>query len=401
MFARRAPFVAVSLVCFRRQAVAAAFLLGIFCSLASCDRKPAVQGPGEGSAATDEKASATPVDTSTLKRVILLNNGADPYWDAMLAGMRAAEKDFDLQAAGLRVVMDVNDASAKGQIDKLRQYANQTDIAAVAISVTDSKNPQIPEAMRDLQKTGVKVIAIDSDIDRQTSRDARFAYLGTDNVVAGEELGKAAKALRPAGGKFAAFVGLKSAANAIERIEGFRAGAGDKFQLAEALGDDFDHSVALSNVKEALNRNPDLTTLLGVYAYNAAPIAETVQAQNLKEKTTVVVFDGAELAIASMHDGFIDAMMLQKPYEMGYIGTRLMKALVTDDFETIRKIYPSFDEAEMTFTKASGDILITGLRVVVPDQGSPLKKEMFGPETEFITLSELKAWLVKNGLKGT
>jgi ribose transport system substrate-binding protein len=362
-------------------------LLALVCATAGCDSQPAAQN--------------SPQETSGLKRVILLNNGADPYWDAMLAGMQAAEKDFDLKSAGLRVVMDVNDASAKGQIDKLRQYANQTDIAAVAISVTDSKNPQIPEAMRELQKTGVKVIAIDSDIDRQTSRDARFAYLGTDNVIAGEELGKAAKALRPGGGKFAAFVGLKSAANAIERIEGFRAGAGDKFVLAEALSDDFDHGVALKNVKDALDRNPDLTTLLGVYAYNAAPIAETVQSRKLKADTTVVVFDGAELAIAGMQDGLIDAMLLQKPYEMGYVGTQLMKALVTKDYETVRKIYPSFDEAEMTFTKASGDILITGLRVVVPDTGSPLKKEMFGPDTEFITLSELKDWLVKNKLKGT
>ena len=73
------------------------------------------------------------------KRVILLTNGPDPFWDAMLAGMQDAEKDFDLQSAGLRVVREVNDGTPKGQIDRLRQYANQTDIAAVAVSMTSTR----------------------------------------------------------------------------------------------------------------------------------------------------------------------------------------------------------------------------------------------------------------------
>ena len=64
--------------------------------------------------------------------------------------------------------------------------------------------------MEDCQKSGIKVIAIDSDVDRKTSRGARFAYLGTDNVLGGQELGKAAAGIRPEGGKYATFVGLKN-----------------------------------------------------------------------------------------------------------------------------------------------------------------------------------------------
>ena len=136
--------------------------------------------------------------------------------------------------------MDVNDGTPKGQVDRLRQYANQADIAAVAVSVTDSANGAIAKAMRDCQRAGIKVITIDSDVDRKTGRDARFAYLGTDNVLGGQELGKAAAGIRPQGGKYATFVGLKGAANAIERIGGFAQGAGPRFVQAENLGDDMD-----------------------------------------------------------------------------------------------------------------------------------------------------------------
>ena len=189
--------------------------------LAGCDSSGAKPAQATGGASSDAGAA-----NGSAKRIILLTNGADPFWDAMRVGMQDAERDFKLADSGLRTVMDVNDGKPKGQIDRLRQYANQTDIAAVAVSVTDSKNLAIARAMEDCQKSGIKVIAIDSDGDRKTSRGARFAYLGTDNVLGGQELGKAAAGIRPEGGKYATFVGLKGAANAIERIDGFGQGVG-------------------------------------------------------------------------------------------------------------------------------------------------------------------------------
>ena len=335
------------------------------------------------------------------KRIILLTNGADPFWDAMRAGMQDAEKDFKLADAKLRTVMDVNDGTPKGQVDRLRQYANQADIAAVAVSVTDSKNEAIAKAMQECQRAGIQVIAIDSDVDRQSARKARFAYLGTDNVVGGQELGKAAAGIRPQGGKYATFVGLKGAANAMERIGGFGEGAGSKFTQVENLGDDMDLSTAMKNVKDALDRNPDLDTLVGIWAYNAHAIAEVVKQRNLRDKVTIVVFDAAPKAIGHMADGNIDAMVVQNPYDMGYRGTRLMKALVEQDHQTIHELLPTYDPEKHEFTDPEGDLLVTGLRVVHPDSGSPLNKEMFAPSTEFLSLSDFKKWLSEHNLTGS
>src|SRR5256885_1823475 len=86
----------------------------------------------------------------------------------------------------------------------------------------------------------------------KASRDARFAYLGTNNFIGGRQLGKAAAGLRPDGGKYAEFVGLKTAANAIERSDGFKEGAGGKFERVEYLGDEFDLSTAQKNVRDSL-----------------------------------------------------------------------------------------------------------------------------------------------------
>jgi ribose transport system substrate-binding protein len=257
--------------------------------------------------------------------------------------------------------------------------------------------------MEACQQAGIKVIAIDSDVDRTSARGARFAYLGTDNVVGGQELGKAAAGIRPAGGKYATFVGLKGAANAIERISGFAQGAGDKFQQVENLGDDMDLSTALKNVKDALDRHSDLEVLVGIWAYNAHAIVDVVKQRGIRDKATIVVFDAAPKAIADMTEGNIDAMVVQNPYDMGYRGTRLMKALVEDDHATIHEMLPAYDAQAKKFSDSNpdADILTTGLRVVHPDSGSPLKREAFAESTEFISLSDFKKWLADHNLTGS
>ena len=47
----------------------------------------------------------------------------------------------------------------------------------VAVSVTDSQNLAIANAMKECRQAGIQVIAIDSDVDREKNRDARAAEL--------------------------------------------------------------------------------------------------------------------------------------------------------------------------------------------------------------------------------
>ena len=320
----------------------------------------------------------------------------------MREGMNKAAEDLKIGDAGFKAELDKNDNTPKGQVDKLKQYAGQSDIAAVAISVTDAKNTAIASAMKELQEQGIKVITIDSDVDRNDYRDTRFAYLGTDNIIGGNELGKAAKELCPEGGEYATFVGLKSAANAVERIQGFADGAGGNFEQVENFGDDMNLSVAQQNVRVALDNHSNITTLVGIWAYNAHAIVEVaVNERKLRESVTIVVFDAAPKALDHMKDGNIDAMVVQNPYQMGYLGTKLMKALVEDDNKVIKEMFPSWDEGTGEFADDNGDILTTELRVVVPDKKSPLKKEMFNEDTQFFTFEEFKKWMDERNLKSS
>jgi ribose transport system substrate-binding protein len=331
------------------------------------------------------------------KRLILLTNGNSPFWDAARAGLQDAETKLELAGAGFTAVMEVNDGTPQGQLDKLRQYGSQSDIAAVAVSAIDANNVAIAAEMKKLSAKGVPVITVDSDLDREKLRDARFAFIGTDNLAGGRELGVCAKHLRANGGEYVTFVGRTGAQNAIERVGGFGEGAGAKFKSLDNMGDDLDRTKARDNVRNAIRNHPGLNTLVGIWSYNAPAIVDVVKELGKRDAMTVVVFDAEPLAIEQMADGKIDAMVVQNPYQMGFQGVKLMKALVTNDDATVKGMFPKLDDKDA----ADRDIYDTGLKVVVPDDKSPLKKEMFSDKTEYLLLDAFREWLKKYNLTGS
>jgi len=330
------------------------------------------------------------------KRIIILINGDSPFWDACRVGVPDAEKDFKLADAKLRAVVESNDGTPQGQLDKLRQFASQSDIVAIGISPCDAANLAIAEEMRNLQKRGIHLITIDSDVDRAKLRDSRFAFVGTDNLAGGRELGKCLKGLRAEGGGYVTFVGRKGAQNAMDRIEGVGQGAGDKWKQLDSMCDDVDRNVARENVRNAItNHKQSLNALVGIWSYNAPAIVDVVKKDaNLRKEYLVVAFDAEPLAIAAMGDGMIDAMVVQNPYQMGYQGVRLMHALVRKDQKTVKDMLPNQG-------KPDGDIYDTGLKVVVPDGDSRLKADMFDKKTEFLPLAKFREWLSKYKLTGS
>jgi ribose transport system substrate-binding protein len=351
---------------------------------------------GAPTGSPDEKPSADPETKGggARKRLIVLTNGNSPFWDAARAGLQDAQKDLGLDGAGLTAVFEVNNGTPEGQLDKLKQFGSQSDIGGIAVSITSAENVAIAEELRKLRDKGVPVLTVDSDVDRERYRDVRTAFIGTDNFAGGKALGLCAQGLRPDGGAYVAFFGIASAQNVKERTGGFAEGAGPAFEARDLMADDVDLTRARDNVRNAIRNHPDLQVLVGIWSYNAPAIVDVVTELNRRKDFTIVVFDAEPGAITAMGQGNIDAMVVQNPYAMGYESVRLLKALAQKDESTVNEMLPRLGEPD-------GDIFDTGLKVVVPNRDSPLKKDQFPANVEFLTLDEFRQWLDKYGLTGS
>lgn len=351
--------------------------------LSGCGSSKPGKSSGSGGSASGNAAG--------LKRIVLLNNTDSPFWDAARAGIKKAAEDLKLADAGYTAGMDSNDGTENGQIEKLRQYGTQDDIAAVIISPISSTNPAIAEELGNLRKKGVIIGCFDSDLSEK-SRSVREFYVGTNNVTGGKVLGSAAKVIKP-DAPYVQFVGTDSQQNAMERMDGFSTVYGKATQKDRKL-DDADRNRARDNVRDVIAKFPDLGVLVGIWSYNAPAIVDVISEQKARDKFAVVTFDAEALAIKQMAEGNIDVMVVQNPFGMGYDSVKYAFAKIKGDEATVKELFPKMGEP-------GGDIRDTGLKVVAPDKGSPLTKEAFseyGPSVEFLNLSQFQEWLKKYNL---
>jgi len=359
--------------------------------IGGCSGKPAPDGGGGRPA------------TGGVKRFVFITNGDDPFWDACNAGLVEGARRFGLEEMGLRAVMEKNNGTAQGQIEKLRQYGSQSDVAGVAISVIQADNVAIVEEMKNLAARGVKVITVDGDVNRGTFRDARPFYIGTDNVVGGRLLGQAARAILAARGRtsggFVQFAGFTDNDNARARMNGFQEAVGAAYTEVDRMPDEMDLSRARDNVRTALVNHPGLVALVGIWAYNAPAIAEVMEERGVRKAadtmTTAVTFDAQAAALERMDEGKIDAMVVQNPFEMGVQTVRLLLAMHAGDDGTVAEMFPRRGEPD-------GDLFTTGLRLIVPDTDALVKPEDIDLEGfDYLPLSRFREWLSQYGLSSS
>lgn len=328
------------------------------------------------------------------KKIVLLINTENAFWNAARAGVKEAAEDLKLGDAKYEAYVDSNVGQAKGQIEKLTSYLARKDIVAVGISPYDAKNDAMAEQLKKLKDKGVVIICFDSDLpeDKQHLRDF---YVGTNNIKAGKVLGTAAVNLKPDGAQYVQFVGTDAQQNAIQRMDGFTSALNDKFVQKDRMLDGEKKETAIGNVTSAMSKYPEVSLFVGIWAYNGPAIAEAIKDE--RKKYTGLTFDADEAAIDHMQRGNLDAMLVQNPFMMGYLTVKTAYAKLNKDDKTIKEIFPKLGEP-------GGDIRDTGLKLIVPVKDSPLKAEQFNEvdsTLEFMPLPAFQDWLKKYKLKSS
>lgn len=317
---------------------------------------PLVPEPTNPEPEVQPAAVPAPLESIEGRTFLIITNASSDFWNAVDKGMTDAAAEL-----GVAVRMERNDGTVEGQIRLLEQALSQKDgLAGVAISLFQADAPSVADKMKELIAAGIPLITVDSD----GPRDSRCAFVGTNNVEAGKELGRKAIELAPFGWPFCTFVGTLSAQNARERTEGFQEGAGDNFDLVEEYQDEVDFAKARENVATALASHPEAKLLVGLWSYNGPLIAEVVAEQGKSDEVTVICFDAAEGLLPLIESGQVKASAVQNPYMMGFQSIKLLKAYATGDSSAVGELL------------GESDVHDTGITIVTPDNFAEFKAFM-------------------------
>lgn len=279
------------------------------------------------------------------KRLAYVTNGVDPFWDTAAAGVRAAEKEFNVKCE-IRM-------PPKGIVDQKRMIENllAQGIDGIAISPIDAKNQvgQINEAAGH-----TPVITHDSD----APDSKRLCFVGMNNYRAGRAAGKLVKEALPNGGKLMIFVGRLEQLNAQQRRQGVidelldrpeadldklkfdapgKALHGGKYHILDTRTDNFDYARAKANAEDAMAANPDLDAMVGLFAYNTPKCLEAVKEAGKLGRIKLVSFDEQDAVLQGILDGHVHGTISQQPYYYGYHSIRILNALAKGDKSVLPK----------------------------------------------------------------
>jgi len=255
------------------------------------------------------------------KILAFVTNGPSEFWKAAQAGVKKAQAEltnYDLQ------FKFTDPSSAATQIQEMDDLIS-AGAAGIMVSAVDPKTETDA-----LAKVAAKTLLLTTDSDATKSN--RVAYIGSSNVLAGNQVGEILKKALPDGGKCMAYVGLPGADNAKERIQGINdVIKGTKITIVDVRADDIDNSRAKRNVEDTLTANPDINCMLGIYSYNIPQIYQALKENNALGKITVTGFDDDPVTLGGIKEGTIVGTVVQQPFEWGYQGMKLMAKIIEGD----------------------------------------------------------------------
>ena len=231
----------------------------------------------------------------------------NPYWDECRIGMEDKAKELGVKAEFLGPPT----ADAAQQVAIFESVIARKP-AGIAVSPNDPDTVKAAIAMA--MDAGIPVLAWDAD----ASGSKRLAYVGTLNVAAGETAGhELAKAIGKKG-KVAILHGSLTAANAIERVQGFEKALADypDIEIVAIEPTDDSPAIALAKAEALLQAHPDLSAFYGVTGVGVPGASGAVKQANKCGKVVVVGFDVVPQGIEAMKDGCAEVLISQRPYGM-------------------------------------------------------------------------------------
>ena len=289
----------------RRTWIAAACAAILALGVAACGSDDSSTSSGSSSGSSSSSAK------KNYKMTLIAGVKGDEFYITMNCGAQAKAKELgvtlDFQGpdkfdAGLQTPV-VNAVAAK-----------KPD--AVLVAPTDTKAMYAP--IKQLSDNGAKVALVDTTLEQA---DFAVSQIASDNEGGGKAAADTLSKL--IGGKGKVFVvNVKPGISTTDaRGKGFEAGA--KAAGLTYVGqeyDDDDPSKAAAVTKAALAKNPDLKGIFATNLFSAEGAATGIREAGKLGQVKIVGFDAGPKQVEDLKKGTVQALIAQKPAEIGADG---------------------------------------------------------------------------------
>jgi ABC-type sugar transport system substrate-binding protein len=251
------------------------------------------------------------------ERVGVVIKGLDnPFFAAMQTGVEAAAQDHE---ADVRVSAATSLEDTAGQASKLEALIAEELDCYVVNPINQSNLAQALSHM----PPDTPVVNIDSPVGADEARALEIdiaTYIGTDNRAAGALAADAMAERVDRGAAVGVIGGIPGDVSSTDRVDGFVAGAGGRFEPLDPVSADWDERKAMRAARDLLREEPGIDGIFAANDQMALGVARAVAAAGRKGRVAVVGVDGIDEALDAVERGAMSATVSQYPYTMGALG---------------------------------------------------------------------------------
>ena len=254
-----------------------------------------------------------------------VEDSTNDFWKALILGTKMAAKEYNADIE-IKAPNEENDIERQNELLK-EAISEEPDAILFSPSSFTESNKILDEA----KEKGIRISFIDS----YTEEPVQDLTVATDNLEAGEKLGKFAASLLGPDDQIAIVAHVKGVSTAVEREEGFRKGLGDLADnIVEVVYCDSQYEKSRKLTNELMQKYPNLKMIAGMNEYSSVGAARAVKAAGAKDRIQVVGVDSSQEAVQLMENGVFKALVVQKAFKMGYMGVKeTVRMLRGKDYE--------------------------------------------------------------------
>ncbi len=247
--------------------------------------------------------------------VVLKTVGPDmEFWQVVRAGIQVAAAEFGVEPTivGPRWERDI-----ERQMEILAEVIEESpDAILLAASDFNRLAPLAEEAAR----RGITIVTLDSALNSTVP----VSFVATDNVRAGKKAGEEIRALIPPTKDIALISHIPGVATAIEREEGVLQalqGRGPGRVVGTFYAEN-DPDIAFQIMVNLLETYPNLGGIVALNENSTVGAGRAIRDVASNRDIRIVGFDNSQEEIQFLERGIVSALVVQKPFNMGYLGIR-------------------------------------------------------------------------------
>ncbi|MEG2838939.1 MAG: substrate-binding domain-containing protein [Lachnospiraceae bacterium] len=257
------------------------------------------------------------------KQIIFVSKKVDEsdFWSSLVAGAQMAAEEYNVD---LKVVAPDQEENYIEQNELIHNAIKQKPDA---IALAPSDYQKSATAAQEIVKQGIQLILIDSVV-KGAKPDAIVA---TDNVKAGMTMGKWISRECKDVCQIGIVSHVKGSSTAIEREKGLRKGLGKQEpNIVKTVYSDSNYSKAYNVTKTLLLENPQINMIAGLNEYSTVGAARAIKDMGLSRTVHIIGFDNSLEEIELLEAGVVDGLVIQKSFDMGYLGIQTAVKLLDE-----------------------------------------------------------------------